>query len=319
MNRLAIALGAALLAVAAVITLAWSGSSLDLPQAVSVAAVDRWYRTVEPARVVLAAAWAAGAVITVWLVVALVLQLLAAMAGLGALRGLADRISPRSMQRLGHALAGLSLTAGLAAAPSAGTPPPGGPGAPPTSEVVPLAVREPGTATMTRLPEAPEPAAPTTVEPTTTSRPRDVATTVAAPDVTVAEPGASPSTTLTTADPGGVAGPLDIEPDGASAAGHKGDGGGPLAERALPVAPVWRTPEPDRSDARGSRTETIVVEPGMSFWSIAEEVMAEGAPFGARELHQYWRALIAANEDRLVVRGNADLLLPGQQLVLPPR
>ena len=36
------------------------------------------------------------------------------------------------------------------------------------------------------------------------------------------------------------------------------------------------------------------------------------------EVASYWRRLIAANEDRLVDPGNPDLLLPGQELVLPP-
>jgi nucleoid-associated protein YgaU len=33
---------------------------------------------------------------------------------------------------------------------------------------------------------------------------------------------------------------------------------------------------------------------------------------------RYWRRLIDANRDRLVDPGNPDLLLPGQELVLPP-
>ena len=32
----------------------------------------------------------------------------------------------------------------------------------------------------------------------------------------------------------------------------------------------------------------------------------------------YWRILIAANQDRLIEPGNPDLILPGQELTLPP-
>ena len=65
---------------------------------------------------------------------------------------------------------------------------------------------------------------------------------------------------------------------------------------------------------------TWVVGPGDSFWSIAEDVLASPAasPPGEREVGRYWRRLIDANRDRLVDSGNPDLLLPGQELVLPP-
>jgi hypothetical protein len=33
---------------------------------------------------------------------------------------------------------------------------------------------------------------------------------------------------------------------------------------------------------------------------------------------RYWRRLIDTNRDRLVDPGNPDLLVPGQELVLPP-
>jgi nucleoid-associated protein YgaU len=62
------------------------------------------------------------------------------------------------------------------------------------------------------------------------------------------------------------------------------------------------------------------VGPGDSFWSIAEDVLASPAasPPGEREVGRYWRRLVDANRDRLVDPGNPDLLLPGQELVLPP-
>ena len=65
---------------------------------------------------------------------------------------------------------------------------------------------------------------------------------------------------------------------------------------------------------------TWVVGPGDSLWSIAEDVLASpgGDPPGERDVGRYWRRLIDANRAGLVDPGNPDLLLPGQELVLPP-
>jgi nucleoid-associated protein YgaU len=63
-----------------------------------------------------------------------------------------------------------------------------------------------------------------------------------------------------------------------------------------------------------------VVEPGDSLWSIAEEVVTPpGGPApGERVVSRYWRRLVEANRAQLVDPGNADLLVPGQRLVVPP-
>ena len=75
------------------------------------------------------------------------------------------------------------------------------------------------------------------------------------------------------------------------------------------------------------------VRSGDSFWSIAEETILDqrqvaatsadaatvsGEEVSDEEVANYWRILIAANEDRLIEPGNPDLILPGQELVLPP-
>lgn len=87
-------------------------------------ALSRWYDAVGPAVAIVALLRVIALVLAGWLVSAVTLQFLSAVApSLGRARSLADLISPRSLQRLGHGLAGLSLTAGLAApAPGAGTP-----------------------------------------------------------------------------------------------------------------------------------------------------------------------------------------------------
>jgi hypothetical protein len=84
--------------------------------------LERWYLSVGPEAAGLAAARHSAALVAAWLGCATGLQLLRSLPGLGGLGGIADRISPRSLQRLGRGLAGMSLTAGLAVpAPSAGT------------------------------------------------------------------------------------------------------------------------------------------------------------------------------------------------------
>lgn len=63
-----------------------------------------------------------------------------------------------------------------------------------------------------------------------------------------------------------------------------------------------------------------VVRPGEHFWSIARAQVAArtGDPRPSdRAIWPYWRALIEANRDRLVVPDDPDLLYPGQELVLP--
>lgn len=61
-----------------------------------------------------------------------------------------------------------------------------------------------------------------------------------------------------------------------------------------------------------------VVMPGDSFWSIAEEVVAEvGHQPSEHVIADYWHRLIAANRDRLAQPENPDLLFPGQKLIIP--
>lgn len=60
------------------------------------------------------------------------------------------------------------------------------------------------------------------------------------------------------------------------------------------------------------------MRPGDHFWAIADAVVREHAPEATEaEVARYWRTLIDANRDRLVVPGNADLVLPGQVLTVP--
>jgi hypothetical protein len=88
---------------------------------------------------------------------------------------------------------------------------------------------------------------------------------------------------------------------------------------ALPAAPA-PVPRPTAAadDAAVGRS-TWVVEPGDSFWSIAADTLSGPGSRQPtdREVDGYWRHLVVANRDRLVDRDNPDLLVPGQELVLP--
>ncbi len=61
------------------------------------------------------------------------------------------------------------------------------------------------------------------------------------------------------------------------------------------------------------------VRAGESFWSIAEGTVASslGRPPTEAEVRDHWQALVAANQDRLAVAGDADLIFPGQRFVVP--
>ena len=65
---------------------------------------------------------------------------------------------------------------------------------------------------------------------------------------------------------------------------------------------------------------THVVRSGESLWRIAEERLAQarGRAAGDAGVVAYWRELIDVNRDRLVVADDPDLIVPGQELVLPP-
>ena len=85
---------------------------------------------------------------------------------------------------------------------------------------------------------------------------------------------------------------------------------------------VWMHLLPDADDTEPEQPRTRTVRRGDHFWGIAEQVLrrAWGEQPTDAEIDPYWRDLVAANADRLVDPGNADLLLPGQTIVVvePP-
>lgn len=78
------------------------------------------------------------------------------------------------------------------------------------------------------------------------------------------------------------------------------------------------TPD-ERSDHDDDQPRTVLVAPGDSLWSIAEDQVTrrQGSSPSDAQIVAYWRQVIEDNRDRLVDRGDPDLILPGQRLVLP--
>jgi hypothetical protein len=90
-----------------------------------------------------------------------------------------------------------------------------------------------------------------------------------------------------------------------------------------PSAPRTDSTDPARTPTHGVPTpttpDTMTVEVGDHLWAIAEaEVRQHVAAPTDRHVARHWRRVVAANRDRLVDPANPDLILPGQQVVLPP-
>ena len=100
-------------------------------------------------------------------------------------------------------------------------------------------------------------------------------------------------------------------------AGDAGPADDSITMRRIPDDDVDAAPAP----APAPTTAPVwTVRPGDSFWHIAGRTVATawGRDPSTVELDPYWRALIEANRARLADRANADLLFPGQELVLLP-
>jgi endonuclease/exonuclease/phosphatase family metal-dependent hydrolase len=94
-------------------------------------------------------------------------------------------------------------------------------------------------------------------------------------------------------------------------------GGAPAAAPSPRTAGEPAAPPGWSAPVAAVETERVV-QPGDSFWSIAESVVAgPGGTAPPAVIVPYWRQLIAANRDRLVHPCNPDLIFPGQVFVLP--
>ena len=94
----------------------------------------------------------------------------------------------------------------------------------------------------------------------------------------------------------------------------------PPVMRQLPptVEPVAPPTQP--APARPAPPSTVTVRPGDHLWGIAERTLRDASDSAPTDstITAYWQALIQLNRDRLVDRGNPDLIYPGQVFQLPP-
>lgn len=96
-----------------------------------------------------------------------------------------------------------------------------------------------------------------------------------------------------------------------------------LEELDNPLTLVESTPSVDLAPPQlvdAASVDWWVAEPGDSLWSIAQEHLQDelgNDDLPEEVIAEYWRTLIDANTDRLSDPTNPDLILPGQQFVLP--
>lgn len=92
---------------------------------------------------------------------------------------------------------------------------------------------------------------------------------------------------------------------------------GPTVPMMMEATPAQSTKTPSMRPTDHAGTWTV--SRGDHLWNIAERVMAEhlGTTPDDHQVTPYWQRLIAANRSRLPDPDNADLILPGMQLVLP--
>ena len=299
--------------IAARILLASGGETLAVPLG-STAELETWVAAASPAEMAMAVVRGLGIAACGYL---LAITALGVIARLVRARGLAttiDRISPAVVRRLvsGGTGAGLVLGTLVAAVPA-----PDLPGTPGTSTVAagprspgpaPSAAADAVTATMTRLPSAAA---------TMTRRPEAPPAAPAVGEATMTRLDVTPrSATMTRigADP-----PPGQTPAAAAAADRAAAPPAPAARAVLPAetsapADLPTTPSMPVVDAA-----TWVIEGGDSLWSIAEDVVrSDRRDAPDRTVSRYWQALVDANRSHLVDPDNPDLLVPGQQLTLPP-
>lgn len=279
-------------------------ASLSIPVR-SLDDLDAWLSDTSPADMTIALLRLAALVAVGYLLAATVLTVAARLVRVRGLMAAVDRVSPALVRRIvtGGSGVGLVLGGAVASLPLPDLAASPGTDAVASAPAAPPSPASPSVATMARLPG-----------PTATMTAITDGATAAAPDASGAEATMTrvdapepPSATMTrlgdtSTPPGG-----DESPVAATPVAHQP--GAPTAPTA-PVVPA--APEIDPS--------AWVVEPGDSFWSIAEEVMTapDGSTPDERTVSRYWQRLIDANRANLVDPDNADLLLPGQRLVVPP-
>ena len=271
-----------------------------------------WVSETPPADMTIAVLRLAALAAVAYLLVATALAVAARLVRVRPLVAAADIFSPELVRRLATGGSGLGLVLGgaVAAVPASDLPvgstggsgavavtatPPGPQGSAPTPS-----------ATMRRLPDATAAMTPIGIQ----ASPAETEDEAARAD------GRAPhgEATMTRIDPAPSSATMTRVPAEPPAAPPPG--ASPAAYTPTPPAGTPAT-TPGALDIDPS---VWVVAPGDSLWSIAEDVTssAAGTPPSERDLSRYWRRLVQANRANLVDPDNPDLLLPGQQIVVPP-
>ena len=307
------------------------GSDDLRPPLTSFTDLRMWLADTPPPMMAMAVVRLAALAAVAYLLAATALAVAAGLIRARPLEAAARRLTPAVVRRVaaGGGGVGLALGAALGTVPSPDlTPHPViATGAMGSADVATMTRHDPHVATMTRTADPPAPGAPDTeigvpglaAASESSGGIRQPAAVSGAADPTDAVRG------LRTAGASRAAGAAHArEPSPPSA---REDGGPPTTAELPPLtATMVRT---DGSPAPGAGSgvsplpqpgNTWVVGPGDSFWSIAEDMLSPsgGDPPSERDVGRYWRRLIAANRAGLVDPGNPDLLIPGQELDLPP-
>jgi nucleoid-associated protein YgaU len=257
---------------------------LALPRSVGGPSLERWVAARDAATIVMAAARALSLALDAYLLLATLVGATARATGSPRVVRAVDALTPASVRRvLTMAMGGLVLSAPLVA-----RPPPAawlatqGPATPSTQRPPPLS-RAGGVVVLVPVSQGPPLVR---LDGGTSAQPR------AGPPS--AEPRAAPPSAQPRAAP-----PATLPRGRREVAAAAG------APSQVPVPLAWGT---------------WTVRPGDNFWCIARSVLERrlGSPVTPSQVAPFWRALIAANRDRLRT-GDPHWVYPLQVFVIPPR
>ena len=262
---------------AAAVSLALVGRTLPFPPFTSPTGLLKWSTGSDPVIVAFTVARGVGVVLVAWIALTWVLAVAARLSSVPAAVRAADGLTLPFVRRLADLTAGAAVVA-ISLVPAAHA---GAttPDTPPLVVMSDLGPTTPGTTTTV-------PPATTTTTTTTTTRP-------------------SPTTTLAP-PPTMAALPEDPTPPTSPA---------PAGQRQS-AAPVTSPSDPTPSAAG---TGTWVIQPGDTLWHVAERTAGDqlGRPASLAETATQLDRLIRLNATRLAVPGDADLVFPGQEFLVP--
>lgn len=276
------------LAVAIALLVALGGGRLAAPDLLAPGSWATWAAGRDPLEVSMVVVRLLGLALAWYLVGVTSISVLSRLLRAARLVRLADALAVGPVRVIAQQAVGVSLAAGVlvtAVPPTAwtDTTPPAA-----TETIAPLQTTATPTPALLRDPSPAD------------APPRSAMTApVPAPSVSASAPTDAEQRAAPSPEPGTSASPAPDPPAGPAPS--------PTAGPTPPTSPV--------SDER-----TVTVASGDHFWALASDDLAQHlrrAPSDV-EVVEHWRSVVDANRDRLVVADNPDLLVPGQQVVLPP-